>query len=116
VPGVRYPGLQVAARIPNLPMTSDLKVDLSQWPPAEPARDATPCLQWRHRVGLAPTSRDRRAERTVSRARSGVECPASIAWWIVPGFGLQTSGFGPAGGKVGDPEARGPEQRCKIKR
>ena len=40
--------------------------------------DAAPRLQWRHRVGFAPTSRDRRAEPVNASHRLDVSCPASI--------------------------------------
>ena len=40
--------------------------------------DAAPRLQWRHRVGFSPTSRDRRAEPVNASHRLDVNCPASI--------------------------------------
>jgi hypothetical protein len=49
--------------------------------------DAAPRLQWRHRVGLAPTSRDRRAEpMTCDVTGSNVSCPLSISPALWPAF------------------------------
>ena len=51
-PAARYPGLRIVARIPRLPMDPPIHSGSR----SNRQGDAAPRLQWRHRVGLAPTS------------------------------------------------------------
>ena len=51
--------------------------------------DAAPRLQWRHRVGFAPTSHDRRAEQVAAGTRSrqlSAEYNALRQAWVASGF------------------------------
>ena len=57
-PGVRYPDLRIVAASPAFPREQLLAVAAGR----AGTGDAAPRLQWRHRVGLSPTSRGRRAE------------------------------------------------------
>ena len=63
-PASRYPGSRIVASIPpsHPPCGASLRFGATVTAGLYRLEDGAPRLQWRHRVGFAPTSRGRRAE------------------------------------------------------